>query len=62
MFSCVIMFSSRVEIHINIILGKIGGVFFLFRENMPPQDAEIGYRNSLKQTNKTKQVSYFQSA
>ncbi|KAL4837543.1 hypothetical protein H8958_003765 [Nasalis larvatus] len=28
---------------------------FLYGENMPPQDAEIGYRNSLKQTNKTKQ-------
>ncbi|KAK2113974.1 hypothetical protein P7K49_008240 [Saguinus oedipus] len=30
---------------------------FLYGENMPPQDAEIGYRNALKQTNKTKQTS-----
>ncbi|XP_055130156.1 dual specificity protein kinase TTK isoform X3 [Symphalangus syndactylus] len=32
---------------------------FLYGENMPPQDAEIGYRNSLKQTNKTKQSCPF---
>jgi hypothetical protein len=34
----------------------------LFRENIPPQDAEISHRNPLKQTNKTKRVSHFQSA
>ncbi|KAM5256952.1 dual specificity protein kinase TTK isoform 2-T2 [Ctenodactylus gundi] len=27
---------------------------FLYGENMPPQDAEVGHRNPLKQTNKTK--------
>ncbi|KAF4025062.1 hypothetical protein G4228_017237 [Cervus hanglu yarkandensis] len=27
---------------------------FLYGENIPPQDAEIGYRNPLKQTNKAK--------
>nr|XP_035153593.1 dual specificity protein kinase TTK isoform X2 [Callithrix jacchus] len=32
---------------------------FLYGENMPPQDAEIGYRNPLKQTNKTKQSCPF---
>ncbi|XP_032131329.1 dual specificity protein kinase TTK isoform X2 [Sapajus apella] len=32
---------------------------FLYGENMPPQDAEIGYRNPLKHTNKTKQSCPF---
>ncbi|XP_078226835.1 dual specificity protein kinase TTK isoform X3 [Callithrix jacchus] len=32
---------------------------FLYGENMPPQDAEIGSRNPLKQTNKTKQSCPF---
>ncbi|PNI88097.1 TTK isoform 7, partial [Pan troglodytes] len=32
---------------------------FLYGENLPPQDAEIGYRNSLRQTNKTKQSCPF---
>lgn len=28
---------------------------------MPPKDAEVSHRNPLKQTNKTKRVSCFQS-
>ncbi|XP_062953966.1 dual specificity protein kinase TTK isoform X2 [Cynocephalus volans] len=32
---------------------------FLYGENMPPQDAEIGHRNPLKQTNKTKRSCPF---
>uniref|UniRef100_A0A8C8ZPF1 Dual specificity protein kinase TTK n=1 Tax=Prolemur simus TaxID=1328070 RepID=A0A8C8ZPF1_PROSS len=32
---------------------------FLYGENMPPQDAEIGHRNPLKQANKTKQSCPF---
>lgn len=43
--------------YINIILLKNWGIFFLYRENLPPQDAEIGHRNPLKQTNKVKRVS-----
>ncbi|KAM9676288.1 dual specificity protein kinase TTK isoform 1-T2 [Dama dama] len=32
---------------------------FLYGENIPPQDAEIGYRNPLKQTNKAKRSCPF---
>ncbi|XP_012501502.1 PREDICTED: dual specificity protein kinase TTK [Propithecus coquereli] len=32
---------------------------FLYGENVPPQDAEIGHRNPLKQANKTKQSCPF---
>uniref|UniRef100_A0A8C0KIQ6 Dual specificity protein kinase TTK n=1 Tax=Canis lupus dingo TaxID=286419 RepID=A0A8C0KIQ6_CANLU len=32
---------------------------FLYGENLPPQDAEIGHRNSLKQTNKAKRSCPF---
>nr|XP_020142934.1 dual specificity protein kinase TTK [Microcebus murinus] len=32
---------------------------FLYGENMPPQDAEIGHRNPLKQANKTKRSCPF---
>ncbi|XP_008580785.1 PREDICTED: dual specificity protein kinase TTK isoform X2 [Galeopterus variegatus] len=32
---------------------------FLYGENMPPQEAEIGHRNPLKQTNKTKRSCPF---
>ncbi|XP_025714348.1 dual specificity protein kinase TTK isoform X1 [Callorhinus ursinus] len=32
---------------------------FLYGENMPPQDAEIGHRNPLKQTNKAKRSCPF---
>ncbi|XP_012664972.1 dual specificity protein kinase TTK isoform X1 [Otolemur garnettii] len=32
---------------------------FLYGENMPPQDAEIGHRNPLKQANRTKQSCPF---
>lgn len=48
-----------MKIHILMLFFflQIGGIFFLFRENVPPQDADIGHQNPLKQINKAKRVS-----
>lgn len=45
------------DTYLMLLFLQNGDIFFLFRENMPPQDADIGHRNPLKQTNKAKRVS-----